>query len=66
MKPLTLEQQCATFKCTPEQARAMHAQNAKAMRDMQKRAEQSGEKVNGYTAAQLSERAAMHERMAQS
>lgn len=63
MKPLTLEQQCAVFKCTPEQAKALHAQNAKAMRDMQKRAEQSGRKVNGYTAAQLSAHAAMHESM---
>jgi len=53
MLALTEKQLCALFKCTPEQVRAMHAKNAQGLRAMLEKAENTGQKINGYSAEQL-------------
>jgi hypothetical protein len=41
------------FGCTVEQLRAHHAKNREVLREMLAKAQSSGKKVNGYTAAKL-------------
>lgn len=43
----------AAFNCTVEQLRAHHAKNREILREMLAKAESSGKKINGYTAAVL-------------
>ena len=57
----TPAQVAKVFGCTVEQARAQMKANAAQLRALRIRAESTGRKVNGYTAAQLAERAAKME-----
>lgn len=57
---------CNIFGCTPEQARAQYAANAKQLRagEAKARALPAGKKFRGYTAEQWAERAAKFEEIA--
>ena len=43
----------ATFGCTIEQAKRLLGKNADGFRQMAEKAERTGKKFNGYTAAEL-------------
>jgi hypothetical protein len=47
------EESARVFGCTVEQAKRLMAKNADGMREMAEKAERTGKKVNGYTAAEL-------------
>ncbi len=47
------ESRAAAFGCTVEQLRAHHAKNREVLREMLAKAENTGKKVNGYTATKL-------------
>jgi hypothetical protein len=51
---------------TPDQLRAGYARNLVGLRGMRDKAVGTGRKVNGYTAAELSERVANFERLSRS
>lgn len=49
---MTAEQVAARFGCTPEQARAQFAANAKQLETLAARARAAGGKVRGHTASE--------------
>lgn len=55
---MTTAQIAARFGCTVEQVRALHRRNAADTLADAVKAEQSGRKIRGYTAAQLYQQAA--------
>lgn len=57
-------QKAKSLGCTVEQLKAQYARNAEDLRVMLGKANSTGKKVNGYTAAQLAERVAKLEGLA--
>jgi hypothetical protein len=62
---MTPEQIAARFGCTVEQARAQLQRNADQLARMAAKANKTGKNVNGFTAAQLTERASFYRTQAQ-
>jgi len=61
---MTKTEIAARFKCTPEQLSAQYARNAADLRKLAEKAEKTGKKVRGYTAAEHAAAAEKLEKLA--
>lgn len=50
---MNIEQKAKVLGCTVEQLKAQYAANVVTLREMLARAESTGNRVNGYTAAEI-------------